>query len=272
MSQQWKSGPSPQRLHLCSHFRFFQAVDLCTLLTQQIAIPEERSLPYLIFVTSLGLSASHEEVFVATISSLLSGSCDGEQATTSLLIAAKQPVERYMAHLNSLLHRSAGRHKISTFDLSESFLASPVTQSGEDLYNDLRKRATDFTGSVEEGRKPLIFLDDLAVLTDLGVPSHRFLGSLLVSNLHCLVIGYHGSRDGVGDDLLLHLARRRAELCVDVRPLDTGYSDAIDGQLTISQRHQEHSEDEPVKPTKFHFRAVDRRIQCYYPGASNLVS
>lgn len=141
-SQQWKSGPLPQRVHRYSYLHSFQAVDLCTLLKQQIAIPEERPLPYLIFITSVGLSASHEEIFVATISSILSGSCDGEQATTSLMIAAKQPVERYMAHLTSILHRSAGRHKISTFDLSESFLASPVTQSSEDLYNDLRKRVS----------------------------------------------------------------------------------------------------------------------------------
>ncbi|KAL5103952.1 hypothetical protein TcWFU_006945 [Taenia crassiceps] len=247
-----------------------EAVDLCALLTQEIPIPAERPLPYLIFVTSLGLSASHEEVFVTTISGLLSSAGVNEQATTSLLIAAKQPVERYMTHLTSLLHRSEGRHKVTAFDLSESFHASPVMQSGEDLYNDLRERVTIFINSVEEGRKPLIFLDDLSVLTDLGVPSNRFLGFLLVSNLHYLVIGYHGNRDGVSDDFLLHLARRRAELCVDVRPLDTGYSDTIDGQLTISQRHQEHSEDGPARPTKFHFRAVDRRIQCFYPGASNL--
>lgn len=63
------------------------------------------------------------------------------------------------------------------------------------------------------------------------MPSNRFLGFLLVSNLYCLVIGYHGSDDGVNDDFFLHLGRRRAELCVDVRPLDTGYSDSIDGQV-----------------------------------------
>ncbi|VDM35436.1 unnamed protein product [Hydatigera taeniaeformis] len=265
--------------------RILQAVDLSTLLKQQITITDGHSLPYFIFITSLGLPASHEGVFINTISSLLSDFGDGDYGTTSLLIAARQPADRYMPHLTSLLHRSAGRHKINAFDLSES-LESSVMQSGDVLYNDLLKRVslliTNFINSVDEDRKPLIFLDDLAVLTDLRVPSNRFLGFLLVSNLHCLVIGYHGSLDGANDDLLFHLAHRRAELCLDVTPLDTGYSNAIDGlvgcyfilplQLTISQAKREDSLDELTKTTKLHFRAIDRRIQCYYPGSSNLVS
>ena len=60
----------------------------------------------------------------------------------------------------------------------------------------------------------------------------RFLASLLTSsNLHCPIIGYHGGFDAINDDYIFELTRRRANLCLDVTPLDTGYSSAIDGQV-----------------------------------------
>lgn len=62
----------------------------------------------------------------------------------------------------------------------------------------------------------------------------RFLAKLLSSStLHCVIIGYHGSLDAVNDDYTFELARRRADLCLDVLPLDTGYSNALDGQVRI---------------------------------------
>ncbi|KAH9277885.1 hypothetical protein ECG_09894 [Echinococcus granulosus] len=247
------------------------AGDFCTLLSQQIDIPKERSLPFFICISSVGFGGAQEDIFLATIPSLLSGPAYGGQATSSLLIAAVRPAKQYMAHLTSPLHRSAGQHKICTLDLTDSFLDSSVTESGEHLYNYLQKRVTNFIDSAGKGRKIFVFLDDLAALTDLNVPSNRLLGSLLVSNLHCLVVGYRGHVDFDSDDFLLHLARRRAEFCLDVTTFDNRYSDSIEGQLIISQKNQEHNEDRPIKPTKFLFRVVDRRIQCYYPGASSLL-
>ncbi|VDL18957.1 unnamed protein product [Hymenolepis diminuta] len=247
----------------------YKLMDLSTLLAQRIPDSDATlSSPYLIFINSRALNVSHEEILGSTISSFFTKS--GEIATASLLLAARQPLSRYTDYLDPLVRRSMGKHQLYGFDFADELVKNPLERCEETLTLSINRLINDLELLSEE-RKLLLVIDDLSYVKDLGVSPRKLISRLLNSSIHYLLIGYHNNNDGITDDYLFHLLHRRADFFLDVSPLDTGYSNTIDGKLTISTPNNEMSSSGETQLDYFKIFAEGRTIRCYTQGASNLV-
>nr|CDS26649.1 expressed conserved protein [Hymenolepis microstoma] len=244
-------------------------MDLTTLLGQRIPYSDTTfSSPCLILVNSRGLDISHEEILATTFASFFTKS--GEISTTSLLFAARQPLSRYTSFLDPLFRRSIGRHQVYGFDFADELVKNPLERCGEALFLSITQLIDDFE-SLSKERKLFLMVDDLSCVEDLGVSSKKLLSRLLKSSIHYLLIGYHNTSDGITDDYLFHLLHRRADFFLDVSSLNTGYSNTVDGQLTISTPNNGMGSGETQRD-HFTIFAEGQTIRCYSQGSSSLVS
>lgn len=85
----------------------------------------------------------------------------------------------------------------------------------------------------------ILFIDDVAALLDIGDLSPLQFCQLVftstASPFNIIVLGYHADSDLESEHALLHMLRRRAFCFMDVSPLETGYTTAVDGQ--VSDKH-----------------------------------
>ncbi|VDO07161.1 unnamed protein product [Rodentolepis nana] len=242
-------------------------MDLTTLLDQRIPYSDISS-PCLILVNSRGLNISHEEILASAFSSFFNKSL--ELSTANLLFTARQPFSRYTSFLDPIFRRSIGKHQVYGFDFADELVKNPLERCGEALFLSMNRLIDDFEVLSKE-RKLFLMVDDLSYVEDLGVSCKKLLSRLLKSSIHYLLIGYHNTNDGITDDYLFHLLHRRADLFLDVSSLNTGYSNTLDGQLTISTPNSGMSSGETQKD-HFTFFAEGQTVRCYTQGSSSLVS
>lgn len=242
-------------------------MDLTTLLGQRIPYSDITFSPCLILVNSRGLNSSHEEILVTTFASFFKS---GESSTTSLLFAARQPLSRYTSYLDPLFRRSIGKHQVYGFDFADELVKNPLGRCEEALTLSINRLIDDLV-SLSKDRKLFLMVDDLTCVKDLGVSPWKLLSRLLKSSIHYLLIGYHNTSDDITDDYLFHLLHRRADFFLDVSTLNTGYSNTVDGQLTISRPNNDMGSGETQRD-HFTFFAEGQAVRCYSQGSSSLVS
>ncbi|VDD80458.1 unnamed protein product [Mesocestoides corti] len=247
------------------------SMDLSSVLTQQVFNKRDDSgqSPRLLLIVSREVNAQHEEIFSTAVSNVIASSPSG----ASLLFAVYHPARRYRSLLDSYLRRNNG-HRMAMVDVACDLI--PTLSHDDLLHEKLRELTNAFSqeAPAAEQHRRTLFIDDAAALLDLGLTPRQLCQLILPKSTHVddLVIGYHVDGE-CDDDYLLRLLRRRAFCCVDVSPLETGYTPSIDGQITISRFTCQLLDDgaEDTRPQKFHFRAEGKTIRCYPPGTSNLV-
>ncbi|CAH8860869.1 unnamed protein product [Trichobilharzia szidati] len=148
-----------------------------------------------------------------------------------------------------------------------------------------------------------IFIDNLTALYDLGV-SVRELENMLSSWWWCyphsnvdndsfvktsssssstlfMHIGIHVG-DNFEDSIIseyepafvhfIDMWRRRASNVIEVKPLTTGYTSLIDGQLICWKQTSNVDNICASTSNTYHFRVEGKRINCYTPGMSKLLT
>lgn len=104
-------------------------MDLSSILSQRIPdFDVSFNSPYVTFANSRGLNVSHEEILVSTVANFLSKL--GESST--LLLAAKQPLSRYTGYLDPLIRRSKGK-QLFGLDFSDELIKSSSERFEENL-------------------------------------------------------------------------------------------------------------------------------------------
>ena len=119
---------------------------------------------------------------------------------------------------------------------------------------------------------PCVMFDDLSTFLALGVSVadlHKFtlvLRSLSYSKQFCLIIQSTYEEDSEDDELrhMVTLLSARSDIWLHLEKLKTGYSQQIDGTLTI--RNIKKLNGDSVN-RKFHYKTFDRNTKLYHPGA-----
>ncbi|KAF8568402.1 hypothetical protein P879_06743 [Paragonimus westermani] len=233
----------------------------------------------------------------------------GECATDSvsqpiqncLLIALQKPARFYQRFLTPVVRGHENSCKLSVVDVPEwtqAFVAKSYTGDSSDYSGTftekfveelLRHIRTEVDRFCETMKKTpgvaTVALDNLTGLADLGF-SARQLERLLTGlrravggNLR-IFVGCHIGRafeDAIASELdpaflhYLSLCRSRASLVLDVRPLATGYTTSLDGEISVQEITNGIIPQSKTTRT-FHYKRDGRRVLCYTPGTSKLIT
>ncbi|CAH8860901.1 unnamed protein product [Trichobilharzia szidati] len=146
-----------------------------------------------------------------------------------------------------------------------------------------------------------IFIDNLTTLYDLGVSvrelenmisswccyphsnvdNDNFVKTSSSSSSLFMHIGIHVG-DNFEDSIIseyepafvhfIDMWRRRASNVIEVKPLTTGYTSLIDGQLICWKQTSNVDNICASTSNTYHFRVEGKRINCYTPGMSKLLT
>uniref|UniRef100_A0A5K4F1H0 Dynein_AAA_lid domain-containing protein n=1 Tax=Schistosoma mansoni TaxID=6183 RepID=A0A5K4F1H0_SCHMA len=141
-----------------------------------------------------------------------------------------------------------------------------------------------------------IFVDNISALYDLGVTireleqflcswlyhSHDPQTAINITNL-LVCIGLHVGdffQDSIVSEYepaLVHLValwKSRASITLECKPLLTGYTSLVDGQLTCWKRSTEDkiSLQNVTTSSTYHFHVEGKHINCYTPGTTKLLT
>lgn len=239
--------------------------------------------------------------------------CHRDEASISIryvLLALQHPIKWYQGVLDPILRQCKNDVRFKTICVAD-FLRQNCAQTsfGESAASDLTGPMSDSFGGrlldyinsqVNEFLDPIqqtscatftIVVDNLTWLLDLGLTT-RQLERLLTkwhqaSSGHTrLIVGSHVGQ--MLDDLaasemdptfvhFIHLCRARASLLLELRPLTTGYSQMLDGKLSVTRRSSAnrallHGRKSLESTMTYHYHYDGSRIMCYPPGTSKLVT
>ncbi|KAF7259655.1 hypothetical protein EG68_02993 [Paragonimus skrjabini miyazakii] len=218
-----------------------------------------------------------------------------------LLIALQKPARFYQKFLTPVIRGHESSCKLSVVDLPEwtqgfvtKFYSNDSSDSlgtftekfVEELLEHIRIEVDRFSETVKKTPGvSIVALDNLTGFADLGV-SPRQLERLLTRLRHVasgivrIFVGCHVGRafeDTIASELdpaFLHhlsLCRSRAALILDVRPLATGYTTSLDGEISVQETTNGIITRSKTIRT-FHYKCDGRRVLCYTPGTSKLIT
>jgi hypothetical protein len=96
----------------------------------------------------------------------------------------------------------------------------------------------------------------------------RLVAHLTADGTGSLVALAH--RDAAIDAPLLGLLRRRASLCIEVLPLETGASRSVSGQLRIAARDSDDEGGDLRALAPRHYKLTESALRVFLPGAINM--
>ncbi|KAF5400014.1 hypothetical protein PHET_06461 [Paragonimus heterotremus] len=217
-----------------------------------------------------------------------------------LLIALQKPARFYQKFLTPVIRGHESSCKLSVVDLSEwtkgfveksysddlsDSLGTFTEKFVEELLEHIRIEVDRFSETVKTLGVSIVALDNLIGFADLGV-SPRQLERLLTGlrrvagGIVRIFVGCHVGRafeDTIASELdpaFLHhlsLCRSRASLVLDVRPLATGYTASLDGEISVQETTNGIIPRSKTIRT-FHYKCDGRRVLCYTPGTSKLIT
>ncbi|KAF6777783.1 hypothetical protein AHF37_03147 [Paragonimus kellicotti] len=218
-----------------------------------------------------------------------------------LLIALQKPARFYQKFLTPIIRGHESSCKLSVIDLpqwTQGFVAKSYSDDSsdslgtftekfvEELLGHIRTEVDRFSETVKKTLGvSIVALDNLTGFADLGV-SPRQLERLVTGLRHIaggivrIFVGCHVGRafeDTIASELdpaFLHhlsLCRSRASLVLDVRPLATGYTASLDGEISVQETTNGIIPRSKTIRT-FHYKCDGRRVLCYTPGTSKLIT
>ncbi|CAH8599809.1 unnamed protein product [Heterobilharzia americana] len=182
-------------------------------------------------------------------------------------------------------NRNNSNLDVNTGDIIKRYIKDKM----DELLNNTT--ALDHSKSIQQNIG--IFIDNISSLYDLGV-SLRELEYLLsnwfyspdsntnISNL-LVSIGVHvgeNFQDSITSEFepgfihFIDLWRSRASIILESKPLTTGYTSLIDGQLICWKRStlDRLNCKNNITSSVYHFHVEGKRINCYTPGTSKLLT
>jgi len=134
---------------------------------------------------------------------------------------------------------------------------TPIDQKNPlfDLFRQLKiKRTND----------PIIIIDDIQLLFHSvqkeSIMLH-FISYLTQMAASVMLLGHNDVRDA--SSMVMHVLKHRADLFFTVKPLTTGFSKDVTGQVVI---HKSDPVSRSKRRQQFHYKSTDTGTKVYAPG------
>ncbi|CAL8108022.1 unnamed protein product [Calicophoron daubneyi] len=232
-------------------------------------------------------------------------------ANRCLLITTQKSSRMYAQFLTQFLKtHSSGHSELITVSVAEwaqgvlagmsnadGFLSPFTPEFGNALLRHIQTEIDKFLSTTSSGlgTKETVAIENLTALLDMGL-TPRELERLLTRLIRpappksatgriprrLVLVGCHVGNnytDPFASDLepawvhCLEFLKARSSLILEVRSLATGYTASVDGELSITEPQPISARKDTASVTRlFHYRCEAKRVMCYPPGTSNLVT